>query len=65
MRSAFLGAQRSEYLQRPYLWNDGIALLRVAIDHGIDGIVDKRLVKGRSDAWLKVRASTAWEQSRR
>ena len=78
LRPAQLGMRRAAmlrlitptaHLQRPDLWNNGVALLQVAVEHGLEGVVGKRLdspyVKGRSDAWLKVRASTAREQSRR
>ena len=58
----------SPHLQRPDLWNDGVALLGAATKLGLEGVVGKRLdspyVKGRS-VWLKVRASTAREQTRR
>jgi len=44
-------------------------LFRSVTAHGLEGIVGKRLtspyVAGRSKDWLKVRASTAREQSRR
>jgi bifunctional non-homologous end joining protein LigD len=50
-------------------WADGPALFKSLTAHGLEGVVGKRLtssyVAGRSKDWLKVRASTAREQSRR
>jgi bifunctional non-homologous end joining protein LigD len=50
-------------------WADGPALFGSVTAHGMEGVVGKRLdapyVAGRSKDWLKVRAATAREQSRR
>jgi bifunctional non-homologous end joining protein LigD len=50
------------------LWDDGIALFRAATDHGLEGVVGKRLASpyrgGRSADWIKVRARTARPQAR-
>lgn len=49
-------------------WEDGPALYRSVVANELEGVVGKRLgsayVAGRSDAWVKVRASTAREQTR-
>ena len=48
---------------------DGVQLFQSVTAHGLEGVVCKRLdsayFAGRSKDWLKVRASTAREQSRR
>ena len=50
-------------------WGDGLALFKSVTAHGLEGVVGKRLtspyVAGRSKDWVKARASTAREQSRR
>lgn len=50
-------------------WQDGIALLHAVTEHRLEGVVAKRTdspyTSGRNRWWLKVRALTPREQSRR
>src|SRR4051812_1163291 len=78
VRPAIFAARRAALMQLvppsaavrvPDLWNDGTALFRAVTDLELEGVVGKRLdsiyVAGRSNCWLKVRAPTARDQTRR
>jgi len=79
LRPASLTARRRALeaivdVEQPHLrivgqWPDAVELFRSVTTHGLEGIVGKRLtspyVAGRSKDWLKARAPTAREQSRR
>lgn len=78
LRPAMLGCRRKALQDvvpdRPNLrcteqWKDGIALLHAVTKHGFEGVVAKRTdspyTSERNKWWLKVRALTASEQSRR
>ena len=78
LRPATLSARRqalreivaeSERVRVVSQYEDGKQLFKSVTAHGLEGVVAKRLdspyIAGRSDAWLKVRASTARSQERR